>query len=73
MSKSEYLLGIIADAFESTPESILAEATFDSVCPGICIKCEGVIDACEPDAVNNWCDECDKPTVRSALVLGGII
>ena len=52
--------------------SFAEDFVFDSVVPGICRECHGVMD-CEPDATKNWCDECGKNTVVSGLVLAGLI
>jgi hypothetical protein len=70
---SEDLLSIIAADVGMEIDEMLKEATFDSVAPGICTRCRNTVDNCEPDATNNWCDECDTPTVKSALVLAGCI
>lgn len=56
-----------------TLNDALKEATFDSVCGGVCMLCGSVTDECEPDATNNWCAECDGQSVKSILVLGEVI
>lgn len=62
------------DVSDEGLDEALRNATFDSVCPGIC-----TVDGCdytrdvEPDSVNGWCEECNKNTVASLLSLYGII
>lgn len=53
---------------------LLEEATADSVCPGICMTegCEYTTEV-EPDQEAGYCEECQKQTVKSALILGEII
>ena len=58
-----------SEGFESIDEMIEA-AMFDSVCPGIC-EC-GYITSVEPDG-EGWCEECEKPTCTSVLLLAGVI
>lgn len=73
MSKRQQLLEQLASE-EGYPNvmAMLEAATFDSVVPGICPHC-GYVDQTEPDASNNWCEECEKQTVISCLVLAEII
>ncbi len=54
--------------------SFLEEVSTDSVCPGICINpdCDYTTSV-EPDSRSGYCEECGTQTVRSALVLAGII
>jgi hypothetical protein len=54
---------------------MLKAATFDSVCPGLCCdsQCLAVADDCEPDAMANYCYDCERNTVRSVLVIAGLI
>lgn len=49
-------------------------ATFDSVAPGICMNedCDYTTEV-EPDSASGWCEICDTNTVKSCLVLGGLI
>lgn len=53
---------------------MLETATFDSIAPGICTdnSCRHTQD-CEPDAIANWCEVCEENTVKSCLVIAGII
>ena len=66
-------LCIVAEDQGMTVEEMLSKYATDSVVPGICMKCDMVIDSCEPDAEENWCEECDEGTVKSILVIAGII
>lgn len=58
----------------STPEQFLQEYAFDSVCPGICINpgCDYTTEV-EPDNGKGWCELCGTQTVKSGMVLAGII
>jgi hypothetical protein len=53
---------------------MLEQATMDSICPGICANkgCNYTTDV-EPDCRGGYCEECGTQTVRSALVLAGMI
>jgi len=57
-----------------TVDELLEKATFDSVVPGICTNkdCDYSTEV-EPDQGRGWCEECQKNTVKSALMLAGII
>ena len=71
--KKKTRLQLVAEDQGMTVEQMLDKYATDSVVPGICVKCHMVHDSCEPDAEENWCDECDEGTVKSILVLAGII
>lgn len=45
----------------------------DSVVPGICVECGATGHECEPDAHDNYCDECGENRVKSLLVLCNLI
>ena len=56
---------------------LFAAAITDSVCPAICCnpdnpECDYTEEK-EPDSREGWCEECQRGTMGSALVLGGII
>lgn len=53
--------------------NMLEDAVADSVCPGICTKCCEYTIEVEPDSDSGYCDVCDTNTVKSCLVLAGII
>jgi len=53
---------------------MLQEATFDSVAKGICSNpdCDYTTEV-EPDQNRGWCDCCGTNTVKSCLILMGMI
>jgi hypothetical protein len=53
---------------------LLEEATFDSIAMGICInpRCT-YTNQVEPDQSAGYCEKCGTNTVKSCLVLAGII
>lgn len=55
--------------FESV-DAMLEAAVFDSVVPGIC-EC-GYSTETEPDG-RSWCEECNKASCVSVLLLAGVI
>jgi len=64
---------VAAEGYDSL-EDLLAEAVFDSVCPGICMNadCTYTTDV-EPDQDRGWCEACGTNSVKSALILAGLI
>jgi hypothetical protein len=56
------------------PVELLADATADSVCPSICMNegCDFTTEL-EPDQDRGWCPECQANSMKSALVLTGLI
>jgi hypothetical protein len=56
------------------PVELLADATGDSVCPAICMNggCDFTTEL-EPDQDRGWCPECQTNSMKSALVLAGLI
>ena len=56
---------------------LFAAAISDSVCPAIC--CNSANPDCdytaemEPDQGRGWCEACERGTLVSGLVVGGII
>jgi len=61
------------EGYDSLEE--MADAVFsDSVSPGICTNddCDFTTEV-EPDQDRGWCDECSTNTVKSALMLTGLI
>jgi hypothetical protein len=66
------LLNQLADDYGYRTVGDLIEANaFDSVVPGIC-ECGYTTDV-EPDSDSGWCEGCDSNTVKSCLVLAGVI
>jgi len=53
---------------------LIADAVAESVCPAICMN-----DSCdhtapiEPDQDRGWCENCGTNSMKSALVLAGMI
>jgi ribosomal protein L40E len=45
---------------------------FKEACPAICMRC-GIIAEKPPDTLEGRCPKCDSDTMRSALVLAGIL
>lgn len=58
----------------SSADELLEEYGADSLMPGICMNegCECVTE-CELDQREGWCGACGTTTVKSALVLAGVI
>jgi hypothetical protein len=73
MYSDRKLLRMLADDAGCSVLELLEQCTYDSVAPGICTDCQNIVDNCEPDADANWCDECCSNTIKSALVLGGVL
>jgi hypothetical protein len=61
------------EGFETVDE-IFDAAVTDSVCPGICISpgCDYTTEV-EPDQRKGYCEICGTQTVKSCLVLAGLI
>lgn len=51
---------------------MLEEAVMDSIVPAICTTCEGGTEM-EPDQDRGWCESCGTNTVKSCLILAGVI
>jgi hypothetical protein len=77
---SELQLGF--DVLQNVPEAkrplvALQAAALDSVSPAICVnpdnpQCNYTREM-EPDQDRGWCEECRSNTMKSALVLAGVI
>jgi len=52
----------------------LSDLMTDSICPGICVNpgCDHTCEV-EPDCTNAYCEECGTRSIKSALILAGII
>ena len=61
------------EGFDSL-EHLLEAALFDSVSPAICMN-EGCdyTEEMEGDQTAGWCDECNTNSMKSALVLVGVL
>jgi len=64
----------LAEIEGTSIDQLLEEGTFDSVCAGICTnKGCSYTNTVEPDCTEGWCEECEEGSVKSALILAGII
>jgi len=70
-SKS-YGLGDLAKSWGMGLEEIAQECLYDGLCPAICIEC-GFTSELEPDQDRGYCEACGKNSMKSALILAGII
>lgn len=54
--------------------ALIQAALTDSVCPAICMNpdCSNT-EEMEPDQTRGWCSECNSNTMKSGLVLAGVI
>ena len=64
----------LANQWGMSVEELLQAYAIDSVVPGICstLGCSYSTEY-EADQAAGWCEECQAPTVVSAMVLGGIL
>jgi hypothetical protein len=64
----------LAREWDMTVCEFIETYALDEVVPGICMNpgCDYTTD-CEPDLRTGWCEECETRSVRSALVLAGIL
>jgi hypothetical protein len=61
--------------YEATSKGALQFAedfVIENVVPGVCGNC-GLVLEYEPDQTEGWCDECHRNTVKSGLVILGLI
>lgn len=68
MNLLEYVAGEVGFA---TVEDMLASATFDCTCPGVCLHCHEIVEPLEPDGYCE-CPECGG-SVKSVLLIAGLI
>jgi rRNA maturation endonuclease Nob1 len=54
-----------------TVEEMLAEGSFNGICPGVCMRCKAIVESLEPDGYCE-CEECGSE-VKSVLLLAGIV
>jgi hypothetical protein len=56
------------------PYEFLADASFDSVCPAICVNdgCDYTAEL-EPDQDRGWCEACGTNSMKGALRIVGMI
>jgi len=67
-------LDLLCDIEGMDEMEMLEMATFDSIAPGICMnpECDYTTNV-EPDCDSGWCEFCGTNTVKSCLMLKGII
>lgn len=62
----------LAEIYGTDVMTMLEEATFDSIAPAICMNCDYTEDM-EPDQDQGWCPECEQNSMKSCLILAGVI
>ena len=74
MNQNEVKLERLAELNGTTTEGLIASSMFDSMVEGICMNpnCDATYQY-EADQSKGWCDECKTRTVKSALLLAGIM
>ena len=72
MSNNEKLETLRKEEGYASVIEMLEKATYDSVCPGICTHCDYTTEV-EPDQSEGYCEMCNTNTVKSALILAGLI
>lgn len=74
MATSEEKLKRLEEIEGMEPIEMAKSALTDGTCPGICMNddCEYTTDV-EPDQDKGWCDECQQNTVKSVVMLLGVI
>lgn len=57
-----------------TTHALVEEYALDDIVPGICMNpdCDYTTEV-EPDQREGWCEECGTRSVRSGIVLAGLI
>ena len=70
--KGEYGLQHLLDDWGLTLEEMLEQTLMDTVAPAICTVC-GYTTETKPDQTQGWCEECNKNTVVSGLILADFI
>jgi hypothetical protein len=68
------LLQLVESEGFDDPQDLFQDVISDWVCPGICMNegCDFVTDV-EPDQDAGWCELCNTNTVKSGLMLAGLI
>lgn len=74
LTPTEALNRLAAAEGYDDPLDLLEDAIFDSLCPAICLNAEcGYTQDLEPDQGAGWCENCQAPTMASALILANLI
>lgn len=71
---SKHKLNTLAHSYGMSVSELLEEYALDSCVPAICMNsdCDYTTEM-EPDQTRGYCEVCGKNTVKSALVLAGMI
>lgn len=74
MSKDREKLDRLLELEGMDEMEMLEQGVTDGLCYGICYNdgCDATYQY-EPDSTEGWCEECHQGTVKSALVLAGMI
>jgi|26BtaG_2_1085354.scaffolds.fasta_scaffold02038_7 uncharacterized OB-fold protein len=72
MPNENHGLNELLDMEGMSGEEFLEYYAFHGIVPGICKNC-GAVYNYEPDQDKGWCDQCEKNTVVSGLMLMGVI
>ncbi len=68
------LIDRIADDYECGDiDDLIVETATEVDGPGACIECGDVFDHVLVDQTGGWCDECGKESIKSLLVLAGVV
>jgi hypothetical protein len=64
----------LASIWGMSTSAFIEEYALDEVVPGICMNpdCDYATNV-EPDQTEGWCEECEMRSVRSGIVLAGLI
>ena len=73
MKHNEWLDKLAEECGVSVEELLEVCIFEDANPPGICTICGDWVIAIEPDSSRGYCESCGNNTVKSALVLAGII
>jgi hypothetical protein len=67
-------LDCLASVWGMSVNDFIEEYALDDVVPGICMnpECDYTAEV-EPDQTEGWCEECESQSVRSGIVLAGLI
>ena len=73
-TKTEKLVALARQEFETTPEGLFEIIGIGTVVPGICMRpgCDYVTEVAG-DEEDGWCDECETATCTSALLLAELV
>ena len=67
-------LDLLAETCDLSVAAFIEEYALEDLVPGICMNpdCDFTADY-EPDQREGWCEECGTGSVRSGLILAGMI